>query len=383
MICFLILAMLNVYVCWKEVKEMKYLKWAFGTNIANKENEEFKINEEITADRWDPANKDWNLKGGFNFTNEKCALRWMARGDTLYEVEIPNDGEIYEVENMKTPGGIIIANKIILKNPIPISSELLNHFYEVSDLPLKTYFECIGLLASRGYYDLALRIIKDKITMENIDIAIKTFNDSIKPWHKVDYDCYNKVKEVLEEIQSNVLINLFIDKEPYIKTLTDDEVINLTGQSGSGKSTYAENNFNTDNYLVVDTDDIFNEIRFEYATGINKELGIYFRNKYKELPSLSDDFDLIYNEIINYCKNNTKTLVIDCAQFHCIKDIKLLKGKIIIIRTCIDNCYIRTIERYKNLNENYTEEELNKYKERKKGIYSWYKGTNEFIKKLI
>lgn len=203
MICFLILVTLSVYVCWKEGKKMKYLKWVFGTNIANKENEEFKINEEITADRWDPANKDWNLKGGFNFTNEKCALRWMARGDTLYEVEIPNDGEIYEVENMKTPGGIIIANKIILKNPIPISSELLNHFYEVSDLPLKTYFECIGLLASRGYYNLALRIIKDKITMENIDIAIKTFNNSIKPWHKVDYDCYNKVKEVLEEIQSN------------------------------------------------------------------------------------------------------------------------------------------------------------------------------------
>ena len=104
---------------------MKYLKWVFGTNIANKENEEFKINEEITADRWDPTNKDWTLKGGFNFTNEKCALRWMARGDTLYEVEIPSDGEIYEIENDKTPGGIIIANKIILKNPISISSELL------------------------------------------------------------------------------------------------------------------------------------------------------------------------------------------------------------------------------------------------------------------
>ena len=179
---------------------MKYLKWVFGTNIANKENEEFKINEEITADRWDPANKDWNLKGGFNFTNEKCALRWMARGDTLYEVEIPNDGEIYEVENMKTPGGIIIANKIILKNPVPISSELLNRFYEISDLPLKTYFECIGLLASRKYYDLALRIIKDKVTIENIDDAIEIFNNSIKPWHKVDYDCYNRVKKVLEEI---------------------------------------------------------------------------------------------------------------------------------------------------------------------------------------
>lgn len=75
-------------MCWKEGEKMKYLKWVFGTNIANKENEEFKINEEITADRWDPTNKDWNLKGGFNFTNEKCALRWMARGDTLYETTI-------------------------------------------------------------------------------------------------------------------------------------------------------------------------------------------------------------------------------------------------------------------------------------------------------
>ena len=179
---------------------MKYLKWVFGTNVANKENEKFKINEEITSDKWDPTNNDCNLKGGFNFTVEKCALRWMARGDTLYEVEIPNDGEIYEIENRKTPGGIFIANKIILKNPVPISSELLNRFYEISDLPLKTYFECIGLLASRKYYDLALRIIKDKVTIENIDDAIEIFNNSIKPWHKVDYDCYNRVKKVLEEI---------------------------------------------------------------------------------------------------------------------------------------------------------------------------------------
>ena len=126
---------------------------------------------------------------GFNFTNEKCALRWMARGDTLYEVEIPSDGEIYEIENNKTPGGIIIANKIILKNPISISSELLNHFYEVSNLPLKTYFECVGLLASRGYYDLALRIIKDKVTMESAETCYEAmmlcFSDDKKDERKL------------------------------------------------------------------------------------------------------------------------------------------------------------------------------------------------------
>lgn len=35
---------------------MKYLKWVFGTSIANKENEKFEINKVIVADRWDPTN---------------------------------------------------------------------------------------------------------------------------------------------------------------------------------------------------------------------------------------------------------------------------------------------------------------------------------------
>ena len=49
-----------------------------------------------------------------------------------------------------------------------------------------------------------------------------------------------------------------------------------------------------------------------------------------------NNFDLIYSEILNYCKDINKTIVIDCAQFHCIKNINLLKGKMIIIRTDID-----------------------------------------------
>ena len=107
---------------------MKYLKWAFGTNVAHRENQKFEIGKVITSDVWDPYNDDWDKHGGFNFTNEECALRWMSRGDTLYEVEIPSDGELVEVPNQKTPGGIYIANKIILKNPIPISNELLLDF---------------------------------------------------------------------------------------------------------------------------------------------------------------------------------------------------------------------------------------------------------------
>ena len=358
---------------------MKYLKWAFKDNVGHRDNQKFEIGKVITCDTWNPNNTDWDKRGGFNFTNEECALRWMSRGDTLYEVEVPEDGEILEVKNDKTPGGIIVANKIILKNPIPISEELLIAFYKKSKLPLTTYFECIGLLSSRGYYDLALTLIKDKVNMDNIDLALAEFNSSIKPWHEVDYDCYNKVKEVLEEIKSPIDINLFIDKEPYIKKITEDKIINLTGQTGSGKSTYANEHYNDDEYLIIDTDNIFSEERYSKTTGISKELGKYFRNKYKTLPNCGDDFDLIYTEILEYCKKYDKTIVIDCAQFHCIKDINLLKGTLIVIRTSINTCYERTIERFKLNKKKYTEEELNKYKERKKAIYKWYKYSNDFL----
>ena len=75
---------------------------------------------------------------------------------------------------------------------------------------------------------------------------------------------------------------------------------------------------------------------------------MYFRNKYKKSPNCSDNFDLIYSEILEYCKDMNKIIVIDCAQFHCIKYISILKGKIIVIRTCIDKCFERVIKRYKN-----------------------------------
>ena len=188
--------------------------------------------------------------------------------------------------------------------------------------------------------------------------------------------------EYLEEINSPLLISLTVDKEPYVKKITNDDIINLTGQSGSGKSYYAKNNFAGSDYVIVDTDDIFSDKRFAEATGINKELGTYFRNKYESLPTLNKDFDLIYKEITDYCKNLNKTTVIDCAQFHCVEDVHLLKGKIIIMRTCIDTCYNRTISRWMEYHPDYSDEELNAFKERKKAIYKWYKGTNKFIEKI-
>ena len=357
---------------------MGYFRWVF------KDNRNIEENKEIISDVWDPNNADWEKRGGINFSNEENILRWISRGDTLYEVELPNDAEIIKVNNQKTPNGIFVSNKIIMQNPKPATDELTMELYKKSNMPLKTYFETIAALAIRGCYDTALEIIKDKVDMNNIDEVIDEYTNFIKPWHEghINQEIYDSVLEVLKEIKSNTLINLFIDKEPYIKEITDDKIINLTGQSGSGKSTYASQYFNSDKYLVVDTGDVFSDNRFENTTGINKELGEYFRSKYETLPNCGDNFDLIYKEIIDYCKKYHKTVVIDCAQVHCIKDIGVLKGKLIVIRTCINNCYNRTIERYKLNKKDYTEEELNKYIERKKSIFKWYKYSNNFINKI-
>ena len=117
---------------------MKYLKWAFKNNIGHRDDQKIELGKVITCDTWNPNSSNWDERGGFNFTNEECALRWISRGDTLYEVEIPEDGEVLKVKNDKTPGGIFVTNKIILKNPITISDELVRDFYKKSKLPLET-----------------------------------------------------------------------------------------------------------------------------------------------------------------------------------------------------------------------------------------------------
>ena len=58
--------------------------------------------------------------------------------------------------------------------------------------------------------------------------------------------------EILKEIQSHTDISLYVTKEPYIKELSKDNIINLTGQSGSGKSTYAKENFNSEEYIIIE-----------------------------------------------------------------------------------------------------------------------------------
>lgn len=361
----------------------KYVKVMYGLNSGADKNLIYTLNKVNISNNWNPNTNNNEDYGGFNFCDEESIIRWLHRGDTVYDVEIPEDADVKELEKATK---IYRSNKIIIKNPRKMTDDLALYYYKISNIKEKSYYSALAVVSLMNYKNTALSILRDKVNTNNIDEVLKEWNDFKNHKGKNDRNNINDtmimIERMLYEIKSDLLISINTPKDIYIKQLTNDNIINLTGQSGSGKSTYAKNNFNSDDYIIIDTDEIFSDSRFLNSTGLNKELGSFFRNKYDSLPDLGNDFDLIYNDILEYVKDIDKTVVIDSAQFHSIKDINLLKGKIIVLRTDIDTCFNRCINRWINLNKNYNEEELNNYKNKKLNIYYWYIYTNEFLKKI-
>ena len=65
--------------------------------------------------------------GGFNFGSEDKILRWLHRGDTLYDVIIPEDAQVVLCNEEK---GVWRANKIIVTNPRKITDEVVMELYK-------------------------------------------------------------------------------------------------------------------------------------------------------------------------------------------------------------------------------------------------------------
>ncbi|MGN1267944.1 MAG: hypothetical protein ACI4U0_00345 [Candidatus Aphodocola sp.] len=364
----------------------KYVRVMDGLK-SNANGQEFKLNEIIVAGTWNPSEQDPEKMGGFNFSIEEKILRYIFRGDTIYDVIIPEDAEVVECDSKNAPNAIYRANKIIVTNPRPITEEMVIDLYKKSTLPTRTHFQCIYCLLFRKYVNASKYIIKDIVNKDNVDIAIKEFevfasrsngnNTGVFDYDKLFYEA-KEIYDVLKEIQSPLYISMYIDKDPYIKDVSDDKIINITGESGSGKSYYSNKYINDNNYIVIDTDIVFSNKESD-----NKE-SIELRKVFIDNPKdyLITNFDDFYNKTLDYFKDSDKTIVIDSAQYRNIKDVSILKGKIIVMRTSIETCYERTLNRYKSINKDYDEKDYQSFAERKKGMFSWYKAINKFLDKI-
>jgi len=335
---------------------------------------EYKLNEINIAKKWNPNNLDPEQMGGFNFGTEDKILRWLHRGDTIYDVVIPDDAEVIKVDEEK---GIYRANKIIVTNPREITDDMVMDLYKKNTLSNKVIAQCLLTLIWKNRIEISKYVVKDRVNLNNVDEILEEFVNYAKD-ENLAYEPTQEIYNILKEIKSPIDISLYVNKDPYIKDITKDNIINITGESGSGKSYYTNKYLNDDNYIVIDTDLIFGNKKTD-----NEEC-LRIREIFKDEPNdlLITDFDNCYLKILDYYKDSKKTLVIDSAQYRNIKDYSILKGKLIVMRTSINTCYERVLMRWKNLNQGYTEEEYLKYAERKKGMFKWYKALNKFLENI-
>lgn len=182
----------------------KYVKVMFGTTSGANSNLKYKINELNVAPIWNSKTSNPKDMGGFNVSTEDKILRWLVRGDTIYDVEIPDDAELVIVDYDK---GIYRTNKMIIKNPKIVTDELAMKFYLESNLPEKAYYKSLAGCAIRGYKNTCLKIIEDRINKNNIDLALSEWNDFHMPGHctengnaKVDKEIYEYLKEIRRKI---------------------------------------------------------------------------------------------------------------------------------------------------------------------------------------
>ena len=183
----------------------KYLKVMFDNKGVNFE---YKINEVNIADTWNPQASDPKDFGGFNFSTEDKILRWLVRGDTIYDVEIPDDAEIIDCPSESAPHGVFRSNKILLTNPRPMTDELAMNFYLKSDLPEKSYYKSLAGVAIRGYRNTSLKIIEDKVNKDNIDLVLSEINDFVTPYQSSGtaengIEVYNEVMQRLNDIKNS------------------------------------------------------------------------------------------------------------------------------------------------------------------------------------
>ena len=351
----------------------KYVKVMDGLK-SNAGNFEYKLNEINVANYWNPQADNPKEFGGFNFGTEDKILRWLHRGDTIYDVIIPDDAEVIKVDDEK---GVYRTNKIIVTNPQKVTDELVIELYKKNTLSNKIIAQCLLTLIWKNRVEISKYIIKDRVNLDNVNEILEEFVNYTCDKNLV-YESAQEIYNILKEIKNPLEISVYIDKEPYIKDITNDKIINITGESGSGKSYYSDKYIKYDNYIVIDTDVVFGDRQSD-----NKE-SVELRNAFSEKPKdfLINNFDEFYLKVLNYFKNSNKTIVIDSAQYRNIKDYKILKGKIIVMRTSINTCYERVLKRWKSINKDFTNEEYIKYAERKKGMFKWYKSLNNFLKKI-
>ena len=178
----------------------KYVRVMDGTK-SNAGGFEYKLEKVNIAKLWDPKTMEPDKMGGFNFATEDKILRWLHRGDTIYDVDIPDDAEVILCDESK---GVYRSNKIIVSNPKKITDDLVMDLYKKTTLSNKILADCLVTLIWKDRIKISKYIINDRVNKNNVDEFYTEFmnyssknnfeNDELKAKYKEIEDMLLKIK---------------------------------------------------------------------------------------------------------------------------------------------------------------------------------------------
>lgn len=178
----------------------KYVKVMYGQTSGANKDVEYKLNEVNVAKTWNPTAQSGKEFGGFNFSTEDKILRWLHRGDTIYDVTIPEDAEVIDVVESATPHGVFRSNKIIISNPRKVTDETALEFYKISTIPEEAYPNALGAVSVMNYYKTANKMLTEKVNDKNKDMYLKEWNDFIGKHNRKD--CNETVRYIDKMLNS-------------------------------------------------------------------------------------------------------------------------------------------------------------------------------------
>lgn len=139
-------------------------------------------------------------------------------------------------------------------------------------------------------------------------------------------------------------IYLFKDREDFIIDLTSDDIVNVIGTKGSGKTTSSLKYINDDNYIVINCDRLLELPSDEIEDKELKNIRKILKEKYSEIEE-NKSFINCYNDIIEYIQNRRKKGLVEGNIIQNIEPITQLKGKVIVKRTGVIKCFFRAVKR--------------------------------------
>ena len=162
---------------------------------------EYKLDEVNIAKLWNPSTMEPDKMGGFNFGTEDKILRWLHRGDTIYDVDIPNDAIVILCDESK---GVYRSNKIIVSNHQKITDDLVLDLYKKTTLSNKILADCLVTLIWKDRIKISKYIINDRVNKNNVDEFYTEFmnyssknnfeSDELKAKYKELEDMLLKIK---------------------------------------------------------------------------------------------------------------------------------------------------------------------------------------------